>query len=85
MKEKTITRTITTINAVVTLANMESRTFDDAPLTITDCKDAEIIDRVRALIETESIKVLTLKSFERETHLYALSESDFICYGTIVK
>lgn len=85
MKEKNITRTITTIDAKVTLANLETRRFDDAPITLCDCPDDKILDSARALIETPTIKVLEVKSFRRETFVYALSESDFIRYGKIIK
>lgn len=85
MKEKNITRTITTIDATVTLANLETRCFDDAPITLCDCPDDKILDAARALIETDIMKVLEVKSFRRETFVYALSEADFIRYGKIIK
>jgi len=75
-----VSRTIETTTATVMVANTETSTIEEREVTLpvayTD--DKKLVKAIAKLIETETIKVLSIKAKNINSKLYGMTEAKFL-------
>lgn len=81
-REKQITRTISSTKAVALVADLSNNAITEHIYTVTGTYTAEtVMARLKADYETDTLKMLTVKSIELSEKLYGMPESVFMQYA----
>ena len=79
MREKMVTRTIATANVEVMVCDVNTASTDTIMVTTKPMTDHnKLLKRIKKDVETESLKVVAIVSYEEEEKLYGMTESQFI-------
>lgn len=85
MREKMLTRTVTTNRAAVLALNTTDKTVVAVSVDIPGyIPEKKMLDYTRQQIETDTLKVCTIDGMETIEQLYELPESVFLKYATPV-
>lgn len=88
MKERMITRTITSTNCSVLCYNLMNGEVKhiDFPVSgdLTKNTEKEVLDYIREHMETESVRVLKVDALVSVKKKYAISETDFLRYAHVM-
>lgn len=85
-KEKQVTRTISTTLYEVMQIDLTTKEVSNAAFTYVGdaLPEEKALQYIKEDYETDNIKVVALVSATTESHLYAIPESTFYEFGTIV-
>ena len=81
-----VTRTIITTKALLMCANTENESIEkrEAVLPRTYKDDKAVLKAARNVIETDTIKVISVVSTETEETLYGMTEQEFIDHARVL-
>ena len=84
-RESVVTRTIETTKATVKVANLNTSTIEDVPVTLPRTyKNDEAIMKAAAKTLPAHQKVLAVVTAEVNSDIYGMTETDFLKYAKVM-
>lgn len=85
-RERMVTRTITEYNVTAMCVDTLKAELSDHVVTLTgDYKDnSEMLDAIQKVYNTDTFKVVSIKSVSIEEKLYGMPELDFIKFAKLL-
>lgn len=82
-RERAVTRTINSIEVTAICMDIKSMENSEVVLSLTGDvpTDEQLIKKLRKLYETDTYKVVAVKSVETKEKLFGMSEVDFLKYA----
>lgn len=84
-RTRMVTRTINQVTAEVMTLNVKTAEVQITPYTIGGkYSESELLEKLKAIFETDELKLVHIESVNEEEVLLGMTEDDFIRYATVL-